>query len=130
MTGLRALLTRHPSLAAIIVAAALLLRLAVPAGFMPVADHGRILIAICSGTGPATRMIAMPGMAHHDEGGAAKSPCAFADLALPALGGADPIRLAELLAFILVAALLLAVAVPAAPAPRLRPPPTGPPATA
>lgn len=127
--ALRRHVLNHPALAALILAAALLLRVLVPAGFMPVNDHGRVVIAICSGTSAGA--MTMPGMKHHDSGGdMAKSPCAFADLALPMQGGADPVLLVAALAF--VALLALVRAVPVAPrGPRnLRPPLRGPPAIA
>lgn len=130
MFGLRLWLVRHPALAAAVLVAALALRVAVPAGFMPLFDHGRAVIAICSGSGPSTLSIAMPGMAHQPEDGTAKSRCAFADLALPAISGTDPIQLAEVLLHILALGLLFAAAIPLRTLPRLTPPATGPPARA
>ncbi|QKS01890.1 hypothetical protein F9288_01725 [Sphingomonas sp. CL5.1] len=115
-----------------IVAAALAVRVLVPAGFMPTLDGGRIVIGICNGYGPATMAIAIPGLEHHDgeDGDRAHSPCAFADLALPMIGGADPVQLAGALLFILALALLLAEALPPRAAARLRPPLRGPPLVA
>lgn len=95
---------------------------------MPSFDHGRFEIAICTGAGPATMAMEMPGMAKpgaaHE---AMKSPCAFADLALPAIGGADPIQLAEAIRFILALGLVIAVGIAPLPQGRLRPPKRGPP---
>ncbi|WP_298675784.1 hypothetical protein [uncultured Sphingomonas sp.] len=129
MAALRRLLRTCPALAALIVAAALLVRVLVPAGYMPTLDNGRIVIAVCSGYGPAMMAITIPGLDHHDaqDGDQAKSPCAFADLALPMIGGADPIQLAQALLFILAIALLLAETAPPRAAARLRPPLRGPP---
>lgn len=128
MFRLRLSLIRHPGVAAAVLVAALTLRVMVPAGFMPILDHGRVLIAICSGAGPTTMAMPMAGMTHHENEGGTKSTCAFADLALPAIGGADPVQLAELLRYILALGLLLAAAIPLRTLPRLSPPATGPPA--
>lgn len=128
MTALRRHLRSRPWLAALALAAALALRLLVPAGFMPTVADGRVTLTLCSGVQPAAPMAAMPGMAHHDDGsGTAEAPCAYADLALPALGSADPALLAAALAF--VVALAMRRAIPLAPraSARLRPPLRGPP---
>jgi hypothetical protein len=128
VTRFRALSRRYPLLAALLMAAALLLRVAVPAGFMPVVEEGRFTVLICSGTGPARMQVAMPGMAHgqHDTAEPPKS-CAFSDLSLQALGGADPVQLAAAILYAFVAALLLAAALPVRPSAHLRPPLRGPP---
>lgn len=115
-------------LAALIVAAALAVRVLVPAGYMPTLDNGSVVIGICSGYGPKMIAVTIPGLDHHgDESDQARSPCAFADLALPLIGGADAIQLAEALLFILAVALLLAVTLPPRAASWLRPPLRGPP---
>lgn len=110
----------------------MLLRLLVPAGFMPTVVDGRPTLTLCPETAPAAPMATMPGMAHHGEdadGDAdrAQSPCAYADLALPALGSADAALLDAALAFVLVRALLRAIPLPPRAATRLRPPLRGPP---
>lgn len=136
MFRLRAFLIRYPHLVAALVLAALAMRVIVPAGFMPVFDHGRVTLALCSGFAPAPvaapAHAAMPGMSHHagmdhDKGEKPPSPCAFADLALPVLGGADPVQLAIAILYILATALLLLVAPVVRTAPRLRPPLRAPP---
>jgi len=114
---------RHPGVAATIVAAALLLRVLVPAGFMPSFSGGQFNVSICTGKGPAQLHLAVPG--EHSE--SAASPCAFADLSLPLLTDADPVQLAAALAFAVAAALVLAVALPARRTAHLRPPLRGPP---
>jgi hypothetical protein len=124
VTSLRRLARRFPALAAAAVLAALLLRLVVPAGFMPVVEHGRLTIALCSGAGPMT---AMPGHGHHQPPATAAKSCAFADLAVPAIGGADPIQLAAALRFVLALGLVLALVLPVVAPARLRPPLRGPP---
>ena len=127
MNRLRLSIRRHAALAGLLVAAALALRVLVPAGFMPSVENGRVVIAICTGYGPMT--MAMPGMDHQDDGKSeqAKSPCAFADLALPAIGSADPVLLAAAIRYILALSLVLVVAQRVQPIARLRPPLRGPP---
>ena len=132
MRPLRSALLKHPLLAVAIGLAALMLRLAVPAGFMPVLNQGQLSLTICSGYGTAAvqpaRMASPSGTAHHDEGmPSADGSCAFADLALPLIGGAGPIQLAAALLFIIAAALFFAAVLPPLAGLRLRPPLRGPP---
>lgn len=134
MAALRRLLRNCPVLAALIIAAALAVRVLVPAGYMPTLDNDRVVIGICSGYGPTMMAMAIPGLeqpTHHGgDGDQARSPCAFADLALSVIGGADPIQLAEALLFILTVGLVFIVPLPPRVAARLRPPLRGPPLTA
>ena len=129
----RLLAQRH--FAVLICTATLLLKLLVPTGYMIDNDHGRFVIAICSGTGPVTAMMDMPGM-HGDapdhgtskDHGKAEMPCPFSCLSAAALGAVDPTQLAALIAFI-VAIGLAGVLPPAPSGPAyLRPPLRGPPA--
>ncbi|WP_174297041.1 hypothetical protein, partial [Sphingomonas bacterium] len=118
MTAVRRLIAqRH--LAVLICAAALALRLLVPAGYM-IGGHGsRLAIEPCSGlasmpmtmseTGPGVG----PGMGgdipdhggkdhgQKDHGGRAEMPCAFSGLSAASLAAADPVRLAALVAFVM-----------------------------
>lgn len=78
MSGIR---TRS-SLFAIVAALALLVRLLVPAGFMPQVAHGQVAIVACPG-------MAMAGTAHHHGHDTPahdgfERPCAFAAVAAPA----------------------------------------------
>ncbi|HEX8124553.1 MAG TPA: hypothetical protein VF548_03125 [Allosphingosinicella sp.] len=131
---LRFVLLRHPVLALAIGLAALLLRLAVPAGYMPVAGQGGLALTLCPGGGPLAAAAgsdhgdpSMPGPDHGgDPSGSARS-CAFADLAVPAIGGADPLQLAAALIFLMAAGLVPASPLPPRAALRLRPPLRGPP---
>jgi hypothetical protein len=101
--ALRRLLLRRCWLAALIVAAALLMRVLVPAGYMATHTAGGFGIELCGGIAPASPAMAMPGM-HHEDGGAAHDrsdehaqpamPCAFTALAAPSLAAADPLILA------------------------------------
>lgn len=124
---------RHPQLAALLVAAALALRVLVPGGYMPAVDHGVIVVKICTGSpdGPRSMLWAVPGLEHEQQpGDVAQGKCAYADLAQAMTGGTDPILLAAALAFVLALALVVAAAVPPRLVDRLRPPLRGPPLTA
>ncbi|ONF95349.1 hypothetical protein [Sphingomonas jeddahensis] len=139
MQPLRSALLKQPLLAAAILLAALLLRMFVPAGFMPMVENGRLTLVVCTGYGPAPmpaaseQAHAMPGMQHHQPAQhdpaqhQAQNPCAFADLALPAIGGADPVQLAAALLFIVTLALFGRSTAPPAATRHLRPPLRGPP---
>lgn len=127
VTALRRLLHAHARVAALVVALALAVRIVVPAGFMPMMHDGALTITLCNGTGPAMIAIEIPGLKHHGEGQQTQQRCAFADLALPAQGGADPIQLAAALLFILLAAFFAVPAFDLARAAHVRPPLRGPP---
>lgn len=83
---------RHVPKAAMLAlfACALLLRLIVPAGWMPVSDARGIHVVICTGMGPVETVIAVPmaasvSGAHHgpaDDHQAADHPCVFSGLGL------------------------------------------------
>jgi hypothetical protein len=137
VTAIRHLLALR-TLAVLICAAALLLKLVVPAGYMIDGDHGRIAITLCPGTAPAPMTTDMPGMAgmHGDRAdhgksqdhGKAEMPCAFSGLSSAVMAALDPIQLAGLVAFVMAIGLVgVVVPVPADPA-YLRPPLRGPPA--
>ncbi len=123
---------RH--LAVLICAAALLLKLVVPTGYMIDSNDGRIAITICSGTAQAMTTD-MPGM-HGDmpdhgnpkDHGKAEMPCAFSGLSAAMTGAIDPIQLTALIAFVLALGFVATILpVPSRPA-FLRPPLRGPPA--
>jgi hypothetical protein len=114
--------------------AGLVLRLAVPAGFMPVLDHGRLTLMLCSGYGTAASepvyraaSVAPAGEPHHQDAPRADGSCAFADLSLSMIGGAGSVQTAGALLFLLAAALFFAAVLPPRAALRLRPPLRGPP---
>ena len=134
MRLIRSALLKHPLLALAIGLSAMVLRLAVPAGFMPAIEQGRLTLALCSGYGqavsaPSHEMASSTtGVAHHGEDRPkADNSCAFADLALPAIGSADPVLLEAALIFILASGLYPVAALPSRAALRLRPPLRGPP---
>ena len=134
MQRFRSILLASPRLAALILVAALALRVLVPAGFMPSVDGAGPAIMMCSGAGPVAapaafqREMAARGMiGHAGEEGEAPRGCAFADLALPMLGGADPALLVAALLFAVAAALFHRATLPTCASPRLRPPLRAPP---
>jgi hypothetical protein len=132
MRGMRHLFRRHASLAWLMVTLALAMKLLVPAGFMPVLGANGVSIVICSGSGPMSMTMAMPGMAgahggDHDAPAKHDAPCAFSGLAAPSLGGADAIQLSIALTEIVALGILFT---PIARRPIwafLRPPLRGPP---
>lgn len=130
MNALRRLLARR-HLALLICAAALLLKLLVPAGYMITAEGGRVSLTVCTGLAPSAAVTAMPGM-HHDmpakDHGKPEQPCAFAGLAAQMLDAIDPTLLAAALAFIIAAALVRVLPAPPRRAAFLRPPLRAPPA--
>lgn len=127
----RRFILSHPKAAAALIALALAMKLAVPAGFMPVAAPGQLMVLVCTEFGPQHVAIDVPGMpAKPDDGAKMDQPCAFGGLGLAWLPGADAVLLAAALVFILALG-FAAVTVPLlARTPRLRPPLRGPPRTA
>lgn len=150
MGSLRLLLRRNALAAWAVIAAALLMKAIVPAGFMPVMTASGMAMLWCPGmteVAPASMTMAMapqasvmPGMTHHatathhrqGEQAPAKSegPCAFAGLTAPGLAGVDIVLLAIAFAAIVAAALLFKPIAPVARCAFLRPPLRGPPARA
>ena len=128
MTRLRHRIFAHRRWAAWLFAAALLMKLLVPAGFMPAASAGTIAIELCTGSGAQT--ITIPGEHQDEQGrhGKASSPCIFAGLGGPSLAAVDPVLLALALAFVITTVFRLAVAPATTALADLRPPPRGPPA--
>lgn len=134
MRLIRSVLLKHSFLALAVGLAGLILRLAVPAGFMPALHHGQLTLTICSGDGAAEVQSArpsaspMPAMEHRGEGrSTAEGSCAFADLALLLIAGVDSVQPAAMVLFILVTALSFGALLPPRAALRLRPPLRGPP---
>lgn len=134
MSQLRRHIRNHPALAIWLIAAALVMKVLVPAGFMPTMAAGTVTITVCDGVNTSRMTMALPGMAQHDRGdhdddgkAHAEMPCPYAGLATPSLAAVDPVQLALAIAFVFAFAL---VAVPAprfAPVRHLRPPLRGPP---
>lgn len=104
------------------------MKVVVPAGFMPVAGPGQIMVLVCTQFGPQHVAIDVPGMpAKPGDGAKMDQPCAFAGLGLAWLPGADPVLLAAALGFILALSFAAVVVPRLARTPRLRPPLRGPP---
>lgn len=131
MRTLRGQFGAYPRATAFLLAATLLLRLLVPAGFMPIVSSGGMQITLCTGSGPQSAMIDMAGMAtgksKPDGHPGQDVPCGFAGVAMPGLVGADPLPLAPpvVLAITTTPAALPIRTVRRVP--RLRPPLRGPP---
>lgn len=125
----------HPRAAAWLLAATLLMKLLVPAGFMPVAEAGTIRIELCSGYGPVTASMPMsaampmqmPMGEHHGDHDKTQPPCEFSVLGAAGLTDDAVLPIAEPLFF----PPLQPAAVEAATQPlsqaHLRPPTRGPP---
>lgn len=131
MSGLRSWMLAHRWRAAALLAAALLLRLLVPVGFMPDLSDGRIQVVICTGVGPMKMAMEMPASTsgetdddHQSKGGMS---CPFAGLSAPTLAGSDllPVVLASALGMMLALGELSCAGVVVWR--RLRPPLRGPP---
>jgi hypothetical protein len=134
MTALRAFIRDHRQLAAALLALALCLKAALPAGFMLTPSAAStVTISICadSSGGMQAMQVVIPAK-HAGQGETApKHPaCAFTSLADSALGGADALLLALAFAFILILGLAPMRRSPFAQVLHLRPPLRGPPKTA
>ncbi|WP_188768770.1 hypothetical protein [Novosphingobium endophyticum] len=133
MRTLRQFFRDRPALAALLLAAALCLKIVLPAGYMPSAAGSDMVVALCSSMAPEgqTVTIRIPGKAGQDDmSGSAKQSCAFAPLAAAVLGSVPPAIVLAALLFVFVAAILgqpLALRPVTA---RIRPPSQGPPAFA
>uniref|UniRef100_UPI0035CC1869 DUF2946 family protein n=1 Tax=uncultured Sphingomonas sp. TaxID=158754 RepID=UPI0035CC1869 len=131
MTALRHFLRKHCTFAAWLIFAALLMKVVVPVGYMPVMTGSSITIELCSGFGPEKMMAAMPGMGDHhgsqDHSGKGDMPCGFGGHAPPALSTVDPVLLLLAIAFVMTLGFLVVRRRLPEPAVRLRPPPIGPP---
>ncbi len=128
MNGARHLILQHRRWAAALIALALLAKLLVPTGFMLSGTAGKITVELCTGYGVQKVEMALPGQPqHHDQQGKTDSPCTFAGLAAPAIGGTDPILLGLAIAFIMAVGFRVASVTRPRDAAHLRPPLRGPP---
>lgn len=132
MQPLRRLVASHRLVAGAILALALAMKLVMPTGFMPTVADGRIVVRMCSGTGPMTMVMTIPGLEqgkHDGEGHPDRHepPCAFSGLSAPSLAAADPILLALAILFVLSMGVRALAAPTTAAPPYLRPPLRGPP---
>lgn len=127
MDTLRHFFRDRPSLAALLLAAALCLKVFVPAGYMPTAQDSGIVITLCSGSTMTVAVAQDIGQGHKDAGSTADHPCAFAPLGADILGAVLPALLLAALAFVFVAAITRQPLVLRALGSRIRPPSQGPP---
>ncbi len=133
MHRLRNLVLANLPFACAVLALALVMKIVIPAGYMPTVSNGQIVVSICSGTGPMTMVMTIPGLDHGKSDGddhqrKAEQPCAFSGLSAPSLAAAAPILLAAVILFVLALG-TRPLALPASTAqPYLRPPLRGPPA--
>ncbi|PJG49629.1 hypothetical protein CAF53_02075 [Sphingobium sp. LB126] len=101
---------------------------------MPVMSSDTITVQLCSGTGPITTQISLPGrLADHggaDHRAAKEMPCAFSGLSTSALMATDPSLLAGAILFTTSIVQHLALPRTVAKAKYLSPPLRGPPALA
>jgi len=133
MSLLRTLLLRHRAIALLVAFAALSMKAALPAGFMPAADAKTFAIQICADAMGNEAAPALVIPMKHDgapKGGQGDGACAFASLAMSTASATPPALLALALAFVLA----LGFAPATLPRPHrafhLRPPLRGPPALA
>jgi hypothetical protein len=130
VTETRKFLGRHHWLCALLLGATLIVKALVPAGFMPVASNGVILVQLCSGQGPQTIVLELPGKTgEHDHGEhkKAEAPCAFSGLSSPTLAATDALLLAIAIAFIIATGFRLPPRIVLWRGIYLRPPAIGPP---
>ena len=136
MQPLRAFLMRHRAFAALLVAAALCMKLAVPAGYMVGTGSKVLSIEICADSRGQhlTQQIVIPQTGKsadkQAEHAKASASCPYSALSMASLGGADPLLLAAALAFILALGFAPVRAATPRRASNLRPPLRGPPALA
>lgn len=139
MTGWRHLLHQRRALALALVLVALLARMLIPTGYMPVVQDGRFVMALCPGQGAMPMAhAAMAGMDHagargdhpadhHGSEAMKDGVCAFAAVALAAAATVDPALLALAILFIVATVFRRAQPPLAAPLRFDWPPRTGPP---
>lgn len=133
MAAFRHALTTRKGWLGLACALALVVRMLVPAGYMPAQIGGMPAITICDGTGDQmVMMAAMPGMG--EMGGKHGGPhmpstgtCPFGIAAMAWLGSVDAFVLSAPIALPFVTAHILARTTPRLRTARLRPPAQGPP---
>lgn len=113
-----------------LLAAALCLKIVLPAGYMPAASGSDLVVALCSSAGAAgaTVTVSIPRKDAQDD--SMQDSCAFAPLAAVALGSIPPAIAMAALLFAFVAAILRLPLELRRVEARSRPPSQGPPAFA
>lgn len=111
-------------------ALALVIKVLVPSGFMPVAADGHLRVSLCSAGASMTMIMAESGTKHHRKDGQTGdtqgSPCAFS-LFTQALAATDPVLLIGAILFIPALSVLAWAPFADASPHDLRPPPRAPP---
>jgi hypothetical protein len=134
MDRIRQYFKTRRSVAFLLIALALAMKLLVPAGYMLAPSSKFLTVLVCSGTNmdPVTIKVpmapAVPGTGDSDT--ADKTVCAFSGLGLAGLAATDPDLLAAAILFILALGFLPVQPVLRAIPAYLRPPLRGPPLTA
>jgi hypothetical protein len=132
MTPLRASLFRNAMWAMLLIAAALLPRALVPAGYMPDSGARSFSVMLCnSASGETVRVdirVDAPASGHEKGQPGTDHPCAFGALASMATGGADAVLLEAALLHIIFLGFAPVVAPDLQGFFHLRPPLRGPPA--
>ncbi|MBA3055476.1 MAG: hypothetical protein FP826_11205 [Sphingomonadales bacterium] len=132
MTSVRAFLLNHRRFAALLIALALCMKVALPAGFMLGTGSMQLTIEICNSQGqPVLSQIAVPldgksapGQAQHK----GSSDCPFSALSMATMAGADALLIGAALAFIIALGFAPVASAPLLRIPFLSPPLRGPPA--
>lgn len=131
MTIVRAFLLHHRRFAALLIALALCMKVALPAGFMLGTSSMQLTIEICDSQGqPVLSQIAVPldgkdapGEAQHK----GSSDCPFSALSMAAMSGADVLLISAALVFIIALGFAPVASAPLLRFPFLSPPLRGPP---
>src|SRR3546814_16162557 len=103
-----------------------MMKVLVPAGFMPTVSSGAILVQLCSRQGLQTAMLEIPGHSgDHDPADPkqAEMPCAFSALSSPAPAPTEPVLLALAIPLLLALGFLSVSFVLPSASPFLRPSP-------
>ncbi|MCU0729725.1 MAG: hypothetical protein MUF41_06470 [Sphingopyxis sp.] len=129
---IRAFWTLHSRAALAFLVCALAVRALVPQGYMVSSGPMMINVTICyDGIDHETVELAIPMKRDNaDRNDAATDHCAFSALSMAALDGADPVQLADALAYIVRTEARGTVSPVVPDAPYIRPPLRGPPARA
>jgi len=130
----RSLIRNNRACFALLLAAALLLKMLVPAGYMVSGQNMVLTVSVCtdSTSGHIARQISIPtrnsaGQEHGPKRGGANSECPFTALTMSGLGGVDAALLAAPVAFALALGFAPQTVRPLRGSTRLRPPLRGPP---
>jgi hypothetical protein len=134
MDRIRQYFNTRPSVAVLLIALALAMKVLVPAGYMLAPSSKFLTVLVCSGTNmdPVTIKVPMAPTAPDtgESETADKTVCAFSGLGHAGLAATDPVLLAAAILFILALGLLPVRPVLRAIPAYLRPPLRGPPLTA